>query len=66
MAALEGADALAILTEWSQFRSPSFEEIKSKLGRPVIFDGRNILDARLANAAGLTYVSIGRVPSEPE
>ncbi|MGE5154672.1 MAG: UDP-glucose dehydrogenase family protein [Bdellovibrio bacteriovorus] len=65
MEALEGADALAILTEWSQFRSPGFEEIKSRLGRPVIFDGRNILDGRLANAAGLTYVSIGRVPSVP-
>ena len=66
MEALEGADTLAVLTEWSQFRSPSFDEIKSKLRHPVIFDGRNILDPRLANAAGLTYVSIGRLPSEPE
>jgi len=66
MEALDGADTLAILTEWSQFRSPSFDEIKSKLRHPVIFDGRNILDARLANAAGLTYVSIGRTPSKPE
>lgn len=66
MAALEGADALTILTEWSQFRSPSFEEIRSKLRDPVIFDGRNILDARLANAAGLTYISIGRAPSSPD
>jgi UDPglucose 6-dehydrogenase len=66
MEALEGADALVVLTEWSQFRSPSFEEIKSKIRAPVIFDGRNILDPRLANAAGLTYVSIGRTPRAPE
>jgi UDPglucose 6-dehydrogenase len=65
MEALDGADTLAVLTEWSQFRSPSFEEIKSRLQCPVIFDGRNILDAQLANAAGLTYVSIGRAPSRP-
>ncbi len=64
--ALDGADTLAILTEWSQFRSPSFEEIRSKLRAPIIFDGRNVLDPRLANAAGLTYVSIGRVPSAPD
>jgi UDPglucose 6-dehydrogenase len=66
MAALDGADTLAIVTEWSQFRSPRFEEIGSRLKHPVIFDGRNIMDARLANAAGLTYISIGRAPSRPE
>jgi UDPglucose 6-dehydrogenase len=66
MEALVGADTLAVLTEWSQFRSPSFEEIRSRLRCPVIFDGRNILDAHLANAAGLTYISIGRAPSRPE
>lgn len=66
MGALDGADTLAILTEWSQFRSPSFVEIKSKLRHPVIFDGRNILDPRLVNAAGLTYVSIGRSPTSPD
>jgi UDPglucose 6-dehydrogenase len=66
MEALDGADTLAILTEWSQFRSPSFDEIRSRLRAPVIFDGRNVLDPRLANAAGLTYISIGRVPSEPD
>ena len=65
MSALDGADALAILTEWTQFRSPSFETLKRKLKSPVIFDGRNILDGRLATLAGLTYVSIGRVPLEP-
>ena len=65
MSALDGADALAIVTEWSQFRSPSFEAVKSKLKHPVIFDGRNVLDARLATAAGLTYISIGRAPARP-
>jgi UDPglucose 6-dehydrogenase len=65
MSALDGADALAIVTEWTQFRSPSFETIKSKLKHPVIFDGRNVLDARLATAAGLAYVSIGRAPARP-
>ena len=63
--ALDGADALAILTEWSQFRSPNFTDIKARLKHPVIFDGRNVLDARLATAAGLTYLSIGRAPARP-
>ncbi|WP_295392573.1 UDP-glucose/GDP-mannose dehydrogenase family protein [uncultured Thiodictyon sp.] len=66
MLALAGADALAILTEWSQFRSPSFAAIKAALKHPVIFDGRNILDPRLAAAAGLTYLSIGRAPATPD
>jgi UDPglucose 6-dehydrogenase len=65
MGALEGADALAIVTEWTQFRSPNFEAIRAKLAQPVVFDGRNVLDARLATAAGLTYVSIGRTPARP-
>ncbi|TCT20748.1 UDP-glucose dehydrogenase family protein [Thiobaca trueperi] len=65
MSALDGADALAILTEWAQFRSPNFATVHGKLKTPVIFDGRNILDGRLANAAGLTYVSIGRLPLRP-
>ncbi|WP_295432600.1 UDP-glucose/GDP-mannose dehydrogenase family protein [uncultured Thiodictyon sp.] len=63
--ALDGADGLAILTEWSQFRSPNFTDIKARLKHPVIFDGRNVLDARLATAAGLTYLSIGRAPARP-
>ncbi|NCA70934.1 MAG: UDP-glucose/GDP-mannose dehydrogenase family protein [Sphingobacteriia bacterium] len=62
MAALAGADALVVVTEWSEFRSPDFHAIKSTLKSPVIFDGRNILDAQLASAAGLDYLSIGRTP----
>jgi UDPglucose 6-dehydrogenase len=62
LSALEGADALAVLTEWAQFRSPDFRMIKDKLRAGVIFDGRNILDGHLATATGLTYISIGRLP----
>jgi UDPglucose 6-dehydrogenase len=58
--ALEGADALAIVTEWREFRSPSFEDIKSKLKDPVIFDGRNLYDPRLLSRLGFTYYAIGR------
>jgi UDPglucose 6-dehydrogenase len=60
--ALEGADALAIVTEWSEFRSPDFAAIRAKLKHPVLFDGRNIFDPDIVNAAGLSYVSIGRTP----
>jgi UDPglucose 6-dehydrogenase len=60
--ALEGADALAVVTEWAQFRSPDFRMIKDKLKAGVIFDGRNILDGHLATLTGLTYISIGRLP----
>ena len=65
MAALDGADALAIVTEWSQFRSPNLSTIRARLKHPVIFDGRNVLDASQVTASGLTYVSIGRVPATP-
>jgi UDPglucose 6-dehydrogenase len=66
LSALEGADALVIVTEWAQFRSPDFQAIKAKLKVPVIFDGRNILDANLANATGLNYISIGRAPKRSQ
>jgi len=65
MSALEGADALAILTEWSQFRSPDFSTIKAKLKHPVLFDGRNMFDPKLVTSNGLIYHSIGRVPAGP-
>jgi UDPglucose 6-dehydrogenase len=63
MAAVDGADALAIITEWAQFRSPDFSALKAKLKEPVVFDGRNIFDPSQLAAAGLHYVSIGRVPA---
>lgn len=60
MQALEGADALLILTEWKAFRSPDFEAIRAKLRRPVVFDGRNMYDPPLPRSYGLDYVPIGR------
>ena len=60
MAALEGADALVIVTEWKEFRSPDFDRIKATLKSPVIFDGRNLYEPSLVEQAGLAYESIGR------
>lgn len=57
--ALEGADALLIVTEWSEFRAPDFDELKSKLKNPVVFDGRNIYDAEELRALGFQYYGIG-------
>ena len=60
MAALDGADALVIITEWKEFRSPEFAAIRAKLKLPVIFDGRNLYDPAVVAAEGLDYVPIGR------
>jgi len=59
-AALEGADALAIVTEWQEFRSPDFTAIKAKLKSPAIFDGRNLYDPSALKALGIAYYPIGR------
>ena len=59
-AALKGADALVVMTEWQAFRAPDFDLVREKLAAPVIFDGRNLYDpARLARR-GFTYYAIGR------
>lgn len=58
--ALEGADALIVLTEWRAFRSPNFANIKEMLIQPLIFDGRNIYDPLLLNDMGFIYYGIGR------
>jgi UDPglucose 6-dehydrogenase len=58
--ALEGADALAIVTEWQEFRSPDFDDIKRALKDPVIFDGRNLYEPDVVSTLGLTYYAIGR------
>jgi UDPglucose 6-dehydrogenase len=58
--ALLGADALAIVTEWREFRSPDFHHIKSALKAPVIFDGRNLYDPAHMARAGFSYYAIGR------
>jgi UDPglucose 6-dehydrogenase len=57
---LKGADALAIITEWREFRSPDFDAIKTALRAPVIFDGRNIYDPEQMRRAGFSYYAIGR------
>ena len=60
MEALAGADALAIVTEWQEFRSPDFAAIKKALKTPAIFDGRNLYDPAALRAQGLEYYPIGR------
>src|SRR5882757_4175543 len=57
---LDGADALAIVTEWREFRSPDFDAIKSALRTPAIFDGRNLYDPAQMARAGFSYYAIGR------
>jgi len=60
MAALEGADALVIATEWKEFRSPDFDAIRAALRAPIVFDGRNLYDPALVRAQGFEYFAIGR------
>jgi len=59
-AALKGADALVICTEWSQFRAPDFEQIATALSQKVIVDGRNLFDPNLLKERGFSYYAIGR------
>ena len=59
---LDGADALLIVTEWGEFRTPDFERIKTSLRQPVIFDGRNVYDRETLEDFGFEYLSIGRQP----
>jgi len=58
--ALKGADALAVITEWQEFREPDFTRIKKLMRTPVVFDGRNIYQPDQMKALGFTYLSIGR------
>jgi len=58
--ALNGADALMIVTEWKEFRSPSFDEIRARLTSPVIFDGRNLYEPSVPARHGIEYHSVGR------
>jgi UDPglucose 6-dehydrogenase len=59
-AALTGADALAIVTEWNEFREPDFDRMRKLMRTPVIFDGRNIYNTESLRALGFTYISMGR------
>ncbi|WP_348683053.1 UDP-glucose dehydrogenase family protein [Acidovorax soli] len=58
--ALEGADALVIVTEWKEFRSPDFELLKARLKQPLIVDGRNLYDPAWVRSQGFDYLAIGR------
>ena len=60
MDAVTGADAVIVVTEWQEFRSPDFGELKRALRLPLLFDGRNLFDPREVRAAGLEYFGIGR------
>jgi UDPglucose 6-dehydrogenase len=60
IAAREGAEALIIVTEWREFRSPDFDTLKAKLKTPVIFDGRNLYDPVMVRSMGIEYLAIGR------
>jgi UDPglucose 6-dehydrogenase len=58
--ALQGADALFVVTEWNEFRRPDFDRMKSLLKAPVVFDGRNVYDPKAMRERGFTYFGIGR------
>jgi len=59
-AAAEGADALALLTEWPEFRRPDFSRLRAAMRTPALFDGRNVWDAQTVRALGFSYYGIGR------
>ncbi|KZY66215.1 hypothetical protein A3737_35270 [Oleiphilus sp. HI0065] len=59
-AAIEGAEALVICTEWKNFRAIDYEAVKQKLVNPVIVDGRNLYDPAIVKSYGFTYYAIGR------
>jgi UDPglucose 6-dehydrogenase len=65
MSTLDGADALAIATEWSEFRTPDLTEMQSRMAAPVVFDGRNLYHPREMAEAGFIYHSIGRPAIQP-
>ncbi|HUD10352.1 MAG TPA: UDP-glucose/GDP-mannose dehydrogenase family protein [Candidatus Saccharimonadales bacterium] len=65
-AALGGADALLIATEWGEFRSPDYAQMKARLKEPVIFDGRNLYDLDRMKKTGFYYQSVGRATIKPE
>jgi UDPglucose 6-dehydrogenase len=65
MDALQGADALAIVTEWKQFRAPDFDQMAARLADRVVFDGRNLYDPAVVARHGLRYESIGRPATQP-
>ncbi len=65
MDALAGADALAVVTEWTEFRNPDFDEMRRVMKSPVVFDGRNIYNPEAMRAAGFTYHCVGKAAVRP-
>ena len=65
LAALEGADALVIVTEWKAYRSPDLERLRAALREPVVIDGRNLFEPALMRDAGIEYHPIGRGAAAP-
>jgi UDPglucose 6-dehydrogenase len=59
-ACAEGADALFLVTEWNEFRMPEWARLKAVMRAPVVFDGRNLWDAKKAREAGFSYYGVGR------
>jgi UDPglucose 6-dehydrogenase len=66
IAALDGADALVIPTDWNEFRSPDFAEMAGRMKGRVIVDGRNLYDPAEVAKAGFVYRCIGRPPADPQ
>jgi len=58
--AVDGADALFLVTEWNEFRQPDFARIKAAMKQPVLFDGRNIWNAQRLRELGFAYYGVGR------
>jgi UDPglucose 6-dehydrogenase len=58
--ALDSADALVLVTEWQEFRSPDFTEMKTLLASPVVVDGRNVFDPETMRTHGFSYYAVGR------
>ena len=63
--ALEGADALVIITEWKEFKSPDFDAMKAALKQPVVIDGRNLYEPSLMAELSIEYNGIGRSTHTP-
>ena len=60
--ACTGADAVVLITEWSEFRNPDFRALKAVMRQPIIFDGRNVLVPEVVHEAGFEYHGVGRIP----
>ena len=60
--AAEGVDAVALITEWSEFRNPNFSALKERMRSLIIFDGRNVLVPEVVHDAGFEYHGVGRIP----